>query len=90
MPRLLLQPHGARLGDLLNQRLQEPEWTTFQAAVAFVKRSGVVHIADNLRTFVRRGHVKITVGVSMGGTSFEGLTSLLECLDPRRSPKSGH
>lgn len=81
MPRLLSQPHGDRLGDLLNRRLREPQWTTFRSAVAFVKRSGVIHIADGLRAFARRGRVRITVGVSMGGTSVEGLESLLDCID---------
>ena len=81
MSLLILQPYGDRLGDLLNSRLQDPQWTVFRSAVAFVKRSGVVHIADNLRTFARRGRVLMTVGVSMGGTSIEGLTSLLECLN---------
>ena len=42
-----------------------------------------MHIADSLRMFARRGHVRMTVGVSMGGTSVEGLESLLECLDGR-------
>ena len=83
MPRLLSQPHGDRLGDLLIRRLQDPQWTTFQSAVAFVKRSGVIHIADSLQAFAQRGHVRMVVGVSMGGTSVEGLESLLECLDGR-------
>ena len=83
MPSLLLQPHGNRLGDALNLRLQDPRWTTFRAAVAFVKRTGVNHISDNLRAFAPRGRIRMTVGVSMGGTSVEGLESLLECLDGR-------
>ena len=80
---LLLQPHRARLGDVLNLRLQDPRWTTFRAAVAFVKRSGVIHIADSLRAFAQRGHIRMTVGVSMGGTSVEGLASLIECVGDR-------
>ncbi len=80
MPLLLAQPDGDRLGDLLNRRLQEPQWTTFRAAVAFVKRSGVNHIADSLRAFARRGHIRMAVGVDLLGTSVEGLESLLECV----------
>lgn len=83
MPRLLSQPHGDSLGDLLNRRLREPQWTTFRSAVAFVKRSGVIHIADGLRAFARHGRVRMTVGVSMGGTSIEGLESLLDCIGGR-------
>ena len=83
MPSLLLQPHRDRLGEVLNFRLQDPRWTTFRAAVAFVKRSGVIHIADSLRAFAQRGHIRMTVGVSMGGTSVEGLASLIECVGAR-------
>ncbi len=83
MPRLLSQPHGDRLGDLLIRRLQDPQWTIFRSAVAFVKRSGIIHIADSLQAFAQRGHITMAVGVSMGGTSVEGLESLLECLDGR-------
>ena len=83
VPSLLLQPHGNRLGDVLNLRLQDPRWTTFRAAVAFVKRTGVIHISDSLRAFAQRGHVRMTVGVSMRGTSVQGLESLLDCLDGR-------
>ena len=46
---LLLQPHRDRLGDVLNLRLQDPRWTTFRAAVAFVKRSGVIQIGVGAR-----------------------------------------
>ena len=80
---LLLQPHRNRLGEVLNLCLQDPRWTTFRAAVAFVKRSGVIQIAGSLRAFAQRGHIRMTVGVDMGGTSVEGLASLLECLGGR-------
>ena len=80
MPSLLLQPHPDRLGNVLNLRLQDRAWTTFRAAVAFVKRSGVDRIADSLGAFARRGHVRMTVGVDVLGTSVEGLESLLNCL----------
>ena len=83
MPSLLLQPHHSRLGDVLNLRLQDPVWTvwtTFRAAVAFVKRSGVDRIAESLRAFARRGHVRMTFGVDVHGTSVEGSASLLDCL----------
>ena len=85
MPSLPLQPHRDRLGEAINLRLQDLRWTTFRAAVAFVKRSGVIHIADSLRAFAQRGHIRMTVGVAMGGTSVEGLASLLECVGDRGS-----
>ena len=80
VPSLLLQPHRDRLGDLLNHRLQDRVWTTFRAAVAFVKRSGVDRIAASLGAFARRGHVRMTLGIDVHGTSVEGLESLLNCL----------
>ena len=80
MPSLLLQPHPNRLGDVLNLRLQNPRWTTFRAAVAFVKRSGINRIADSLRAFAQCGHIRMAVGVDVRGTSVEGLASLLDCV----------
>ena len=80
---LILQPHHNRLGNVLNLGLQDPRWTTFRAAVAFVKRSGIKHIADSLRAFSRRGHIRMAVGVDVRGTSVEGLTALLECVGGR-------
>lgn len=81
----LSQPHGQRLGDLLTARLRDPSWTHFRAAVAFVKRSGVKHMVADLRSFAASGHVKMAVGVDLGGTSVEGLTALLDALEGRGS-----
>ena len=51
---LLLQPHRDRLGDVLNLRLQDPRWTTFRAAVAFVKRGVGARMRAGLRASHRR------------------------------------
>ncbi len=83
MPFLLSQPHYHRLGDVLNRGLRDRTWTTFRAAVAFVKRSGIKGIADSLRVFAQRGHIRIAVGVDVHGTSVEGLESLLDCVGDR-------
>lgn len=77
----LSQPHGERLGDLLVQRLRDPSWQVFRAAVAFVKRSGVKHLIDDLHAFGSRAQVKMAVGVDLGGTSLEGLSALFESLE---------
>lgn len=70
-----------RLGDYLKTHLEQPEWTHFHAAIAFVKRSGVKHIQDSLAKFSKKAAVKITVGIDMGGTSLEGLKALLKCVN---------
>jgi HKD family nuclease len=84
MAQLIVQPHGdLRLGDFLNQHLQEPEWTAFKAAVAFVKYSGARQIEQNLSDFSRRGQIKLAVGVDCQGTSAEGLTALMNAVGDR-------
>lgn len=77
--QLLVNPHQSdRFGDVLLSQLGDTKWKEFRAAFAFVKRSGVRHIASALTQFSRRGDVKITVGVDFGGTSAEGLSDLFE------------
>lgn len=73
------QPDGTiRLGDYLKTHLEQPGWTHFRAAVAFVKRSGVRHIQNSLAKFSKKASVKMSVGIDLGGTSLEGLHGLLE------------
>ena len=73
-----------RLGDLLASRLsRQPPWSKFTAAVAFVKRSGVRHLAPHIRGYVALGgQVCFIVGIDHRGTSIEGLNSLLEAVGP--------
>lgn len=78
LTQLILQPaDNARLGDFLNEHLRDPQWTEFNAAVAFVKYSGVRQIEDALAEFSERAAVRIAVGVDCQGSSVEGLTALL-------------
>jgi hypothetical protein len=76
------QPDGnLRLGDWLNFNFRNESWEKFSGAVAFVKASGVRHIATNLETFIRGGkNVKLIVGIDHKGTSSEGLRMLLDCV----------
>jgi len=76
------QPDGdLRLGDWLNLNFRDASWEKFSAAVAFVKASGVWHIATNLRSFIGNGKsVKFVVGIDHRGTSSEGLRMLLDCI----------
>lgn len=79
--KTILQPFSdQKLGNVLNAELdrQTPEWTSFQAAIAFVKRSGVQHIRKALQAFGNAdGHICLVIGIDQHGTSFEGLTDLL-------------
>lgn len=80
---LLLQPsESSRLGDCLKANLAE-NWTQFRAAVAFVKRSGVKHVAAQLDAFAKAGDVQIILGIDHKGTSYEGLEDLLKAVSPK-------
>ena len=79
---LIRQPAGSRrLGDLLMAGLAG-DWTNFRAAVAFVKSSGVRHLAESLAAFGRSGRIDIVVGIDHGGTSYEGLRDLMAAAGP--------
>lgn len=80
--QFLGQPAQAnRLGDILISNL-ERDWTHFRAAIAFVKRSGVKHIAGPLSRFAKSRTVEIIAGIDHGGTSYEGLRDLLAAVQP--------
>ena len=80
----IYQPASAnRLGDYLKANLSAPRhWTQFRAAVAFAKRSGTKHIAPSLGDFAKENQVEIIVGIDHRGTSFEGLSDLIEAVAP--------
>ena len=81
--QLLSQPNdeGNRLGEFIKDQLGNPEWESHIAAVAFVKKSGVRHIYDEIQNFANQGEIRIIVGVDLEGTSIEGLTLLREALN---------
>jgi len=70
------QPNEGDLGSQLNDALADARWTQLDAAVAFVKMSGVSQLAPGLHTFAGRSRVRITVGIDQQGTSLEGLQNL--------------
>src|SRR6266700_2476565 len=77
--QFITQPFGeVRLGEFLLNHLTDPQWTTFRAAIAFVKRSGTQHIRHALREFSAKADVRLSAGIDMYGTSKEGLNDLLE------------
>jgi len=74
-------PHATeRIGDILAANLGNDKWTSFDAAVAFAKASGVKHIAEGLATFCRRHAARILIGLDFGGTSEEGLSILRDAM----------
>ena len=78
----IYQPAPAnRLGDYLKDNFSG-SWTQFRAAIAFVKRSGTKHIAPSLGDFAKENQVEIIVGIDHRGTSFEGLSDLIEAVVP--------
>jgi HKD family nuclease len=81
MITIIHNPNGPqRLGDLLVERLQSNAWTSFRAAVAFAKRSGVKHLVAGLSKFAAHADVKISVGIDHFGTSAEAISDLLASL----------
>lgn len=80
--RVILQPFGSqRLGDVLREALSGRLGTFhhFQAAVAFVKRSGVQHLSEPLQQFIQAGNtVRLVVGIDQQVTSHDGLSLLLD------------
>ncbi|MBW2367917.1 MAG: phospholipase D family protein [Deltaproteobacteria bacterium] len=81
---ILIQPFSDKsIGDFIQEALNGKygKFDTFQAFVAFAKRSGVQHIEDELKTFIGNGNIaRIVVGVDLGGTTVEGLEALLDAL----------
>lgn len=72
------QPLTHRFGTALRESLAEPDWQTFEAAVAWVRQSGTKHIDTAMKAFLDRGgSASFCVGLDFRNTSKEGLESLL-------------
>ncbi len=79
---LMNQPFTGQLGNRLIELLDSQDYHILNIVVAFAKNSGVLRIKDSLERFRGRGgKVNIYVGVDLGGTSYEALTSLLLLTD---------
>ena len=66
-------PHHDTLGSHLLRELANEKWTRLDAAVAFVKMSGVKQIGAPLYDFASRARVRLTVGIDHQGSSLEGI-----------------
>lgn len=72
------QPGGRRFSDWLSAEVKKPQWEVLEIGVAWVRRSGTRLIRRPLRRFLRRsGIVRVTVGIDIENTSYEGLRDLL-------------
>lgn len=79
---ILNQPFSGQLGDRLIECLDSPTYQSLNVIVAFAKNSGVLRIKDALERFRKRGSkVNVYVGIDLGGTSYEALTTLLSNVD---------
>lgn len=72
------QPLATRFGFELTAALDSGRWTHLDIAVAWVRASGLAHLAPSLGAFLDRGGVlSTTVGVDLDNTTTDGLRSLL-------------
>lgn len=70
----------SQLGEVLCSLLSDERWNELGVAVAFLKTSGIVRIQEDLVRFVRRGgRAQFICGVDEGVTSYQGLSTVLDC-----------
>lgn len=77
--KLIVQPHDARVGELLVEDLRSKRYHTFLFCAAYAKLSGVSALDDALREFTSNGGATYaSVGIDQRGTSYEALRALME------------
>jgi HKD family nuclease len=85
MVRIINQPLGLRMGDIIIEQLsfEEPNsYDNFYFIVAFAKKSGVSRIQEAMQTFREgEGIIKGVVGIDSKGTTIQGLQLLLQLTD---------
>jgi phosphatidylserine/phosphatidylglycerophosphate/cardiolipin synthase-like enzyme len=78
MPTVYNQTVACRFGVELAGLLANDSWRRFDAAVAWVRRSGLRHVQARLADFLQRGGaIRFVVGIDIENTSKEGLENLL-------------
>ena len=82
---VIAQPFGgADLGTIVTTELRSGSWTTFRAVVAFLKSSGLRHLAGPLDEYLTAGGAaELAVGIDHDGTSLEALQDLWRVIDGR-------
>lgn len=72
------QPLSTRFGTDLVSHVSGGTWNQLDIAVAWVRESGIRHLAPSLASFLNAsGKVRLVVGVDLDNTTAEGLASLL-------------
>lgn len=72
------QPLAIRFGNELLHHI-DPVWDQLDIAVAWVRASGMVYLADRFANFLRHGGVlSVIVGIDLENTTREGLQALLD------------
>ncbi|CAB3764291.1 phospholipase D-like domain-containing protein [Paraburkholderia solisilvae] len=72
------QPLATRFGTDLIRHLGAETWDRLDIAVAWVRASGIAHIAPALTAFLQRGkELHVVVGIDLDNTTKEGLEGLL-------------
>ena len=72
------QPLALRFGNELLHHI-DPVWDQLDIAVAWVRASGMVYLADRFANFLRHGGaLSVIVGIDLENTTHEGLQALLD------------
>jgi len=75
---LYSQPLATRFGTDLIAHIESGKWTHFDIAVAWVRASGIAHLAPSLIKFLQDGNqLNVIVGIDLDNTTKEGLEALL-------------
>lgn len=80
--RLICQPLNGHIGNEIISLLKSGNFDSLTFVVAFAKNSGVLRLREAFEKFrMEGGCINAYVGIDLGGTSFEALTSLLSIVD---------
>lgn len=79
----LIGTDTSRVGTVIADQLRNRAWTRLTVIVAFARMSGVKHVESLIRDFVARGgRVDLTVGMDLGGTTYEAAWYLMNAVAP--------
>jgi len=81
----LLDPFGGWTATWLTDLLDDPDMARLEMAVAWIKRSGLSRLQDDLVAFRQRGgSSSVIVGIDEGGATAQGLALAMELFDSVR------
>lgn len=76
--RVEFVPSPERLVSLLKAKLSDPSLERLDVAVAFARISGIATIESELSEFLKRGSLRLIVGLDFFMTSYEALLYFIE------------